>query len=227
MNDQKTKLMSEFRERFRSEKIPSYYNGILHLLINLSLLLLMIIGSFYKIQNFTWPSFLKYFLIVYVCGNLVIFLIHKYLLHRIVPGFKFAYKIHSKWHHTFFTNEFSVPDKTQDFFILFFPISVVLGFGLGFMPAAYFGLGQVLGIDAALYIMGFSALYFLSYEIVHFSSHLPKTHFVLKLPLFKFMYKHHLDHHNPKLMHNYNFNIVYPLFDFVFCNNFQNKKIIQ
>lgn len=216
MTNEEVEVMEDFRSRFREEKVPKFYNGILHLLINLFLLLGMIIGSFYRIEHFSWSSFLGLFAISYIVGNLVVFLVHKYLLHRVVPGFKIAYKIHSKWHHRFYTHEYPIPGSSKDFFILFFPISVVLGFGLIVLPLMYLGFGKILGVDQALYIMGFSALYFLSYEIVHFCSHLPKGHFVLRFPLFKFMREHHLDHHNPRLMHTYNFNIVYPFFDFIF-----------
>lgn len=61
-----------------------------------------------------------------------------------------------------------------------------------------------------------SSSYFILYEIVHYASHLPLGHWALSFRHFRRMRQHHLDHHNPRLMEKYNFNIVFPLFDYVF-----------
>ena len=116
---------TDFREKFRKEFIPFYYFGIGHLIINFLILSLPLMAFILKIDH---PSIFDFLMIpaTMVLGNLTVFLIHKYPLHRKIKPFGFAYKIHSQWHHRFYTHEDLVWDSTKDFFIIFFPIDVVL-----------------------------------------------------------------------------------------------------
>ena len=130
--------------------------------------------------------------------------------------------MHSKYHHRFFTNKHNLFFHQKDFFILFFsPRSCPRLFFLFFAPAVYFSLKFLVSENFALLAVFMSCTYFILYEIFHLVSHLPKSHPMARLPLFKQMWQHHLDHHNPKLMHKYNFNIVYPLCDILFRTQYK------
>lgn len=205
----------EFRDKFRKEVIPFYYWGIGHLIINFLLLGLCLMAFVLKIKS---PSFWELFLIpvTMILGNLVVFLVHKYPLHRKIKPFGFAYKIHSQWHHRFYTHENLVFDSTRDFFIIFFPIDVVLGFIILVLPLIYFGLVSLVSTNGVFLVLATSCFYFISYEIIHFISHLSETNILMKFPYFRFMRNYHRIHHNPALMNDYNFNIVFPFFDLIF-----------
>ncbi|MDH5581219.1 MAG: hypothetical protein OEY33_04885 [Bdellovibrionales bacterium] len=201
----------KFREQFR-QKIPKLYSGVFHLLFNFSLLLLTFIFPLTQIKNFK-PIELWVIPVVLILGNAVVFFIHKYPLHRQSKLFKFAYTIHSKYHHVFFTDKVLVFETTKDFYILFFPTWVVLGFVLTYFPLLYFGGPYLFSLNIIYLAMSMGSLYFLLYEILHFCSHLPESHPILRVPGVRYMWNHHKTHHDPKLMGSYNFNIVYPLMD--------------
>ncbi len=205
----------EFRQAFRKEYIPFYYWGIGHMLVNFLLLFLPLMAFFLKIKS---PNFLEllFIPITVIFGNLAVFIIHKYLLHREVRFFGFAYKIHSKWHHRFYTHEKIEWDSTKDWFIIFFPIDVILGFIVLVLPLIYFITTPILSENGVFIIMATSCFYFISYEVMHFISHLSEKNILMKVPFFKFMRNYHRDHHNPSLMRDYNFNIVFPFFDLIF-----------
>jgi sterol desaturase/sphingolipid hydroxylase (fatty acid hydroxylase superfamily) len=99
---------------------------------------------------------------------------------------------------------------------MFFPTWVVLGFVFLALPGIYFLLSSVFSANFVFLSMGMAGFYFLSYEVVHFASHLPEDHPVIKIKFFRFMRGYHGIHHNPKLMRDYNFNIVFPFFDIIF-----------
>lgn len=213
---------NKFRQQFREDIIPSFYSGQLHVLFNFSTLLFAFLFPLTQLTNLT--SFFLVLIIILILGNLVVFLIHKFILHQTHPLFKFAYKIHTIYHHQFFTDKNLVYDGPKDFYILFFPTWVVMGhiilmYGLIYQTPLFNNAP-----DIAHLTFSFSNLYFLLYEILHYISHLPENSPLLKFPFFRIMRKHHLNHHNPKLMNSKNFNIVFPLFDFLFGTFYKAKK---
>lgn len=71
------------------------------------------------------------------------------------------------------------------------------------------------GETIALPSVSLSALYFLLYEMFHFIYHLPLDSPVLRVKLLRWLSDHHTLHHDPIWMSKANFNIVFPLFDWV------------
>lgn len=212
-----------YRQYFREEIIPTYYYGRLHVLINGLLLLGIIFFSCSKIEA---PTFFQFLLLplMLVVGNIAVFIIHRYILHRKISFFPYAYKIHTQMHHQFFTDEHIVYRDTRDFYILFFPPEVVIVFSFVFCPMIFFMASLLFSFNVAYFLVLGAAIYFILYEVFHFISHLPLEHFLLKFPLFFYMREHHRHHHNPKLMRDYNFNIVYPLCDFIFKTYYHKKS---
>jgi sterol desaturase/sphingolipid hydroxylase (fatty acid hydroxylase superfamily) len=58
--------------------------------------------------------------------------------------------------------------------------------------------------------------YFLNYEILHLAYHLPDTHPLARLGLVRRLRWLHTLHHDPRRMASSNFNITYPLGDWIF-----------
>ncbi len=212
----------QFRDDFRNNHIPKIYSGYLHLFFNLFVLLGTII---YPLTLVSKPTILELLIVplVMVLGNILVFIIHKYPLHRYMKISKFAYTIHSKYHHVFYTDKVLIFDGPRDFYILFFPTWVVLGFVLFYHPSLYYLGPQFLTSNSIYLAMASGSAYFLLYEILHFCSHLPENHPVLRIPGVKYMWRHHKDHHDPKLMADYNFNIVFPLTDILMGTKYRGK----
>jgi len=211
----------EFREHFRKNIIPQNYSGVFHLFFCIFCLSLCLILSLYFMKGASWYhwALLPIFALI---GNLVAYIIHKYPLHTPHPLSKNAYQIHTKWHHHFFTHELTTYDSSRDFFILFFPKWFAAGFTFIAIPILYFTTNFFLGPHfAAVACLG-STLYYIAYEVTHYTSHLPYDHWLLiKIPHFANMKRFHTIHHNHKLMHSYNFNIVFPFFDKIFRTEYK------
>lgn len=210
------KSVDSFREHFRSEHIPKWYSGRLHVIFNFGVLTSLILFLFLQISS---PSFTELLMIpvMLLVGNLGVYLIHRFPLHHNYPVIgKHTYRVHSQWHHHFYTDEKIVYETSRDFYILFFPPTVILAFSMIYIPALSFILKPFVTTNMRYLVLGMSAVYFLLYEFIHYASHLEENHWSLKIPHLKNMREHHLHHHNPKLMHKYNFNIVFPLCDHLF-----------
>ena len=214
----------EFRESFRSEKIPRWYSGILHLVFNGSVLLGLTIGLYAQLNSVTHLEWLT-FPAVMLLGNLAVYIIHRFPLHTVYkPIYEQTFKVHTEYHHYFFTNEMIVYEGVRDFYILFFPPTIVIGFSCVFLPICYFILSFFASANVIWLYLGTSALYFLLYEVLHYISHLPEDHPILIFSPFRYMRNHYVTHHNTKLMYRYNFNIVYPLCDVLFGSVYKGEK---
>ena len=211
---------SEKVDRFRAKNRDNrvWYSGSLHIFFNGTCLIGTIIYSLFQINDLK-PIELLTIPVMLIAGNLAVYLIHRYPLHKKYPYIdKGSYGIHTLFHHRFYTNEnFQVVKKEDiDTNSLFFPPVVVILFCLLFIPGFYFILNLFLPINYVFLSLSMSSIYFILYETVHYTSHLPENHWIFRISHLRRMRQHHMDHHNPKLMNKYNFNIVFPLFDYVF-----------
>jgi len=64
--------------------------------------------------------------------------------------------------------------------------------------------------------------YFLSYEWLHFSYHLPEDHPLARTWLVSRLRRHHTHHHDLSLMGKWNFNITFPICDAVMGTSFKD-----
>jgi hypothetical protein len=58
--------------------------------------------------------------------------------------------------------------------------------------------------------------YFLTYEWLHFCHHLPARGLVARIGFLRKLRAHHQAHHDPALMNSRNFNITFPICDWLF-----------
>ena len=63
--------------------------------------------------------------------------------------------------------------------------------------------------------------YFLNYEFLHLAYHLPPAHRLARSKLIGRLKRLHEAHHDPQLMTRYNFNITYPLGDWLFGTRYK------
>jgi hypothetical protein len=214
-NHTKSFSNEDYRKWFMNNCIPRFYSPILHLCFNIGLLLAVIIYHFSQVENYTFLSFLTIFMMLPI-GNLVVTLIHQYPLHKRIKKWPFPYDAHTVQHHRFYTSDHILITNARELFVVMFPWFVILGFTIVAQPIFYFSFSFLMSPDIGHIIAGSAASYFLLYEFVHTSNHLPLTSMVFYIPGMKAMRKHHLIHHNPKLMGQYNMGIVFPFCDYIF-----------
>ncbi len=141
--------------------------------------------------------------------------VHKWVLHRRIPGLGLLYDRHELEHHVVFTyDDLSMRAPRELRLILMPAYAVVLvaliNAPLALLTAHYFSLNV-----GYLYLVT-SMFFFLTYEWLHFFYHLPPQSFIGRLPLVARLREHHRRHHDPRLMKAWNFNVTLPLFDWIY-----------
>lgn len=207
--------VQQFREEFRRTGIPKSYSPSIHVIFNFGSTALLFLYLLLHVEQFeAWHIFVL--IPAFLLANFGEYLIHRFPLHRPYPIIhKATFSIHQEAHHHFFTNEYIVYDEPKDLLIIFFhPILVVI-LMLVVVPALYLLLPLLFSQDLSYLILAGTCLYFITYEVVHYICHLPEDHVLIKIRLLRFLRMHHLIHHNLKLMTTTNFNIVFPVWDWI------------
>jgi hypothetical protein len=205
---------ASYRVEFRP-RIFAWYSGWAHFALTNLLLggsVAWLLSRLSAVQPWEWVVVP----VAFLYANLVEYVAHRFPLHRPVPGLRYVYKAHAIAHHRFFTGESDASmacDSDRDFFVILFgPQSqLILIVGLGW-PVGLF-LGWLLSANAAYLGLATALGYFLMYEWLHLSYHLPPTHPIARLPGLRTLRRHHLRHHELRLMSRWNFNITFPLVD--------------
>jgi hypothetical protein len=214
----------EYRDWFKQSQIPRAYMPWLHVSFNFLTLLTLVLINFWSIQSWNIYIFLILAL-MFLLGNFVVWSVHRYPLHRRYRLWSYPYDTHTVSHHRYFTAEAITYEEPKDLFAVFFPTAVIAAFALIGQPAFYFVAKFLFNKDLGHAIAGSAALYFLCYEVFHWASHLPEDHWVIRMPWFRYMRLHHIQHHNPKLMRHYNFCIVFPLMDILMGTKYRGPEL--
>jgi len=154
------------------------------------------------------------FLVFFVFGNLVEYWLHRTPLHRRIPGLKNIFEIHSNQHHRFFSQHMPFYESTRDLHTVFFPAYAPVALILGLILAGKL-FPHSWSPNAAPLLVVASCSYFLMYELLHFSHHTGILKFEAGSLLGK-MRAHHTLHHDPTIMTKTNFNVTFPLCDWLF-----------
>lgn len=207
--------VTEARKAFRAQHIPEHYSGPRHLAttVTVSLAVAVLCGLLIEaVQPIEWLTVPLTFLYANLCE----YLGHRGPMHRKTRFLEAIFERHSVWHHSFFTEEAASYDTSADFkAVLFPPILLIFFVGCFAVP-----LGAILYILISanvcyLFVLT-SVLYFLNYELLHFAYHMDPQSAIGRLPFIEKLRRHHLRHHDRKLMTSRNFNITYPISDYLF-----------
>lgn len=203
---------ASFRARYRAE-IPPYYSAWLHggfvLLFGT-----LCIGFFWaqaeNVQPWEWLA-IPLALIFQNWGE---YHVHKHMGHHKHALSALFYKRHTGDHHSFFADGQMSYERAQDWRIIFFPPWLIVLFAVGVF--GFWWLLRPLNGNVAAFFSGSLLLGYLGYEVIHAFEHLPAQHPIARLPWISHMHRLHALHHRRELMHRYNFNITYPLWDWLY-----------
>jgi hypothetical protein len=152
----------------------------------------------------------------WVLANLIEYGMHRGPMHHLSFGLGRLYRRHTSQHHRFFSHALMAVDSPRDFHVTLFPAWMSLFFvGLIGVPMALVTY-WLFGRDAALLFYAAIVFYYLLYEWVHLSAHMPEDSSLGRLPLIRFARSHHGLHHDPAKMRRANFNFAFPLGDWLF-----------
>ena len=207
--------VARYREQYRREEIPSYYRGWAHLGFSATFALG---GIAWCVAQMSSPTALEWLTVplTFLYANVVEYWGHRVPMHRPVPGLGLIYRRHAKQHHRFFTQEAMALDGWGDLkAVLFPPILISFFFTLFAVPVGAL-LAWLFTANVAYLFVITALAYFLNYEVLHLLYHLPDGHPLARLPLVPTLRRLHHTHHDPELMTKKNFNITYPIGDWVF-----------
>jgi hypothetical protein len=207
--------ITTFRERFREENIGKNYSGKLHFVFITVWCLAGISVCVFYIHQPTWKQVLIIPL-TFLYTNLFEYIGHRFPMHHQYQSLKAVFKRHTVQHHHFFTNEHMNCDSVNDFKIILFPPVLLIFFSLFFVAPIFAFIFYFFSLNAALIYVATTLAYYLNYEWFHLAYHLPETNLVYHIPGLRALRSLHHNHHNHKLMDKHNFNISYPVFDFIF-----------
>ncbi|MBU0526814.1 SRPBCC family protein [Pseudomonas mandelii] len=202
-----------FRDRYRADIHPRYnpwLHGVFVLLFGV-----LAIGGFWstvhQVRPLEWltvPLTLLFF-------NFGVYLVHRHLGHHKKSFARMFYARHAGDHHSFFAPGHMTYDNARDWRVILFPAWLIVIHTVVFTLPAWWLFKQVNANVAGLF-GGCLVLGYLMYEVFHACEHLPPDNPVTRLPWIRQMRRLHELHHRRELMQERNFNIVFPLMDYLF-----------
>jgi hypothetical protein len=211
--DRLSRRQQAFRADFRS-KIGRLYHGWAHVALIYVIGLAAIWYFARQLVGIAWYEWLIV-PVAFVTANLFEWWIHKYVMHRPVPGLMGIYKRHTLAHHQFFTEHEYTVDGSRDFRIVFFPPYALVTFiVMSLVPAGL--LGALGAANAGWLLLITNTALYLNYELFHFCCHVKDDRLVRRIPFVNTIRRHHAAHHNTAIMMERNFNLTYPIADWAF-----------
>jgi hypothetical protein len=220
-------MMTPRQQAFRADyraRISPWYSGLAHVVVIAAIGIMTI---WYAASQVRHPSWAEWLVVpaTFLGTNFFEWALHRYLLHRPVPGFMGIYKRHTLAHHQFFTNSEPTIDDARDFRITFFPPYAFTTFIC--MSAAGAGLLSLIwSANAGWLLICTTAAVYLNYEFFHWGCHVKDDRIVRHIPFMNTIRRHHIAHHNPAIMMGMNMNLTYPIADWLFGTSDLDRGLI-
>lgn len=146
-------------------------------------------------------------------ANLCEWLFHRGPLHAPTRFMRGLYRRHTGSHHVAFTDQDMAYVDSRELWLVLFPVymfpvlllltaPVSLGFAWAWPPLGWVFLGTAFA-------------YYWVYEWLHLMHHWPQESWLGRRRLVGWLRRHHARHHDPKRMRAGNFNVSFPLCDYL------------
>lgn len=192
-------------------KIPDSYSPLMHMLIPSCIGSLIIIVSLCLITAFSYWMLLAIAITLFVSFGFEWY-VHKNILHKPFWIFKVIYDKHLIHHIMYKDSNMAIKSNKELYFVLMPPYAIVSVVAI--ISPVIIGLGLLFGLNIALTVLSTMVFFFMSYEWLHYSYHLPADSFIGRMDLIQIMREHHRQHHNWNYV-RYNYNVTVPVFDWI------------
>ena len=211
----------QFRAAYQAQIHPLYH-GLVHIGVMYGVGIAGIWWAVSQLQNPTWEWLLV--IPVFLAGNMVEWLMHRYVMHRLVDVFalRAIYDRHTRQHHQYFTDSEHTITTVREFRIVFFPWRVLAVFATSGLLFGWIAT-QLVNANAGYILFITMVAQYLTYETFHFCCHVPENWFVRHAPFINTIRRHHTAHHNQGIMMKYNMNLTFPIADW-FMNSSDVKR---
>ena len=206
---------AEFRRQYREQEVGRHYSGPLHLAFTLTAggaVILLAVTRLDAVVTTDWLAIPLTFLY----ANLAEYWGHRGPMHHPTRGLKLVYRRHAGQHHRFFTQGQMAFEGSRDYKAVLFPPVLIIFFLAVFAVPYWLLMNWLWSANAAWLGVATAAAYFLNYELLHFAYHCPEQSLIGRLPGLAVLRRLHHGHHDPRQMTRCNFNITYPIGDWLF-----------
>lgn len=207
--------LRDFREQYRRLHVPRGYRGGRHLFFTFGVGGAALVACLMQLDQVRPLEWLAVPLTA-LYANLAEYFGHRGPMHHRRRGLGLVFERHTRQHHRFFTDTSMPVDTLQDLHAVLFPPVLMTFFLAAFALPAALLLAVLVSPNVAWLFGATSLAYFLNYEFLHLAYHLPPRYAVARWPLVGRLKRLHQAHHDPRLMTRHNFNISYPLGDWLF-----------
>jgi hypothetical protein len=209
-----------FRDDYRAKNIGPHYYGWVHFAFTSTASLAVIAFAISHVRSVR-PAEWLVVPFTFLFANFAEFKGHRGPMHRPTKPLEILFQRHTREHHHYFTHEAMTYDSARDFKMVLFPPEMLFFFlGVLATPMAALLFVFVSPNVGWLYV-AVAIGYFLTYEWLHFAYHLHPDSPVGKLPFMAALRRHHTRHHDLALMGKYNFNITFPICDWLYGTIFR------
>lgn len=203
----------EARRREMLAKVPIWYSGRAHWAFINATVLGAIALCVAAIDDPAWWELL-FVPVFFAFSNAFEWWIHRGPMHHPTQGLRVLYERHTLQHHVFFSDDdMAVHDPRELFYVLFQPL---------FLPAILIVnlpipllLGAFVSVNLAWLFYGSALAYYFVYEWFHYVHHLRPEFWLGRRALVGWLRTHHTRHHEPARMEKGNFNVSFPLCDWL------------
>ncbi len=212
-------MMSERQASFRKEyrsRIVGWYNGYFHVLVIYTIGFAALYVYTQHIHDPRWWEWLSIPVFFVLC-NIFEWAVHRYVMHRPINirGLRAIYGRHTLNHHQFFTDGDIRFRDQRDWRVTVFPPYALVIFILISIPPALV-VGYLFSANIGWLLMCTTTSMYLIYEFMHFCCHVDENWFVRHCPFVNTLRRHHVAHHNTRLMMERNMNLTFPIADWLF-----------
>ena len=213
------KLTAERRDRVRQRAladIPWWYNPWAHLAATTGIGLVTLAISAAMLATRLPPSATDWLVVPGVCllANFFEWRVHKHVLHRRRWPLTYIYDQHTPMHHVVYVEEDMALRSVSEFRLVLIPAAGVLGIVVAAAPFAW-AVGHFGSAAAGWLFLVTASSYLVTYEVLHLCYHAPPSTRIGRSRVIRFLARWHTKHHDPRFMQRWNFNVIFPLFDYV------------
>ncbi len=204
---------AERRAQLAAANIPPRYSGALHVAYFNALALGVIGAALAGLDRPTTfelalaPAFL-------IFANAFEWWIHRGPMHHPWPYLRELYQRHTLSHHAYFTDRDMEITSARELKLVLFP-PFALPFFIALTSPLPIVAGLVVSANAARIFFASAISYYLIYEWLHLIHHLPCASWIGQRHWVAALRTHHTRHHEPRRMTLGNFNVSFPLWDWV------------
>lgn len=203
----------ETRRREMMARVPARYSGRAHWAFINGTTVVGLGACVTQLENVLWwqwlfvPGF-------FVFANVFEWWIHRGPMHHPTRGLRILYERHTLQHHVFYPAEDMAYRDPRELFYVLFPPFALPALLLVNLPIPLV-LGSVFSPNLAWLFFASVLAYYFVYEWCHFVHHLSRESWLGRRALVGWLRRHHTRHHELAWMEKGNFNVSFPLWDWL------------